>query len=788
MAISQWLLAKVKIHITTQTLKLNTGKSIMKVSKIAIALMLTSSCTTFAQEVTNTQEPANEKSSKAKATTNKQVEVISIFGQRNELETAIGSAFVLSEEQLELNEFDDIHRVLQTVPGVYIREEDGYGLRPNIGLRGATSERSSKIALMEDGILIAPAAYAAPAAYYFPLISRMTQVEVFKGPAAIKYGPNTVGGAINMVSRSIASVDDGRQAEIDLAYGETNYQKAHGFYSESYDIENIGELGFLLEGITIKSDGFKDLDTNGGASKGANSDTGFDKSEVIFKANYIPSNTEHYQFWQFKMGYGEEVSHETYLGLTDDDFAQAPTRRYVASENDKMDWEHYQFQVSHYIELNSATSLYTQAYRRDFDRDWDRFNSFNTNRSMATILTSPNTGINALYMQVLTGERDTLTQQERLLFTLNDRKFYSQGIESKLFWDGRWLAADLALDFGLRLHQDQVARNHRQDEYAMQGGHLALIGNRRTITHNKDTATALASYANANLDFGQLNLSAGVRVEYIEGEAINYHLETGSEASKTTNNTTVVMPGFGAFYKITEQWGALFGINKGYVPNSPGQDDNIDPEESWNYEFGLRYSDSSTKAELIGFYNDYSNLKGNCTFSNGCLDELGQEFNAGEVDIYGVEASLNTRFTVSDSLELPINIAYTFTQSEFQNSFQSSFSQWGNVSAGDELPYLPENQLSVEVALAHEHWQVSLLFKYVEKMLEAAGTATELAGYYTDDIGQVDFSSWYQVNDAIRIYGKVDNLTDDTVIVSRRPFGARSGKPRQVIVGIKYTF
>jgi Fe(3+) dicitrate transport protein len=756
----------------------------MRLSKLALSLMLTCSCATFAQEARNAQEIQSQQNNNRTKTTNKQIEVISIFGQRNELETAIGSAFVLSEEQLELNEFDDIHRVLQTVPGVYIREEDGYGLRPNIGLRGATSERSSKIALMEDGILIAPAAYAAPAAYYFPLISRMTQVEVFKGPAAIKYGPNTVGGAINMVSRSVVSVDDGRQAEVDLAYGETNYQKAHGFYSESYDIESIGELGFLLEGITIKSDGFKDLDTNGGASK----DTGFDKSEVIFKANYIPSDTEHYQFWQFKMGYGEEVSHETYLGITDEDFSQSPIRRYVASANDKMDWEHYQFQISHYIELSGATSLYTQAYRRDFDRDWDRFNSFNTNRSMATILTSPDTGVNALYMQVLTGERDTLTQQERLLFTLNDRKFYSQGIESKLFWDTRWLDADLAIDLGVRLHQDQVARNHRQDEYAIQGGQLALIGNRETITLNEDTATAFATYANANLDFGQLNLSAGVRVEYIEGEAINFDLDTGLEESRSTNNTTVVMPGFGAFYKITEQWGALFGVNKGYVPNSPGQDDSIDPEESWNYEFGLRYSDTSTKAELVGFYNDYSNLKGNCTFSNGCLDELGQEFNGGEVDVYGVEASLNTRFNVSDSIELPINIAYTHTQSEFQNSFKSSFSQWGNVNEGDELPYLPENQLSVEVALAHENWQVSLLFKYVEKMLEAAGTATELEGYYTGDIQQVDLSSWYQVNDAIRIYGKIDNLTDDTVIVSRRPFGARSGKPRQAIVGMKYTF
>lgn len=750
----------------------------MKISKIAIALMLTCSGVTFAQD------QLAEKEKQANQETNKQIEVISIFGQRNQLETAIGSAFVLSEEQLALNEFDDIHRVLQSIPGVYIREEDGYGLRPNIGLRGATSERSSKIALMEDGVLIAPAAYAAPAAYYFPIISRMTQVEVFKGPSAIKYGPNTVGGAINMVSRSVATLDEGRQAEIDLAYGETNYQKAHGFYSESYDIENIGELGFLLEGISIKSDGFKELDANGGPSK----DTGFDKNEVIIKANFTPSGTDKYQFWQLKMGYGGEVSHETYLGLTDADFAQSSTRRYAASENDKMDWEHYQFQLSHYIELSGEASVYTQAYRRDFDRDWDRLNSFNTNRSMATILTSPDTGINALFMEVLKGERDTLTSQERLLFTLNDRKFYSQGVESKLFWDTHWLDADLAMDFGVRLHQDQVARNHRVDEYAMQSGHLALIGNRETITLNEDTATALATYANANLDFGQFNVSAGLRIEYIEGEAISYNLDTGAQSSTATNDTTVVMPGLGAFYKITDNLGALFGVNKGYVPNSPGQDESIDPEESWNYEFGLRYSNSNTRAEFVGFYSDYSNLKGNCTFSNGCLDELGQEFNGGEVDVYGVEASANLSIDITKDLSLPINIAYTFTQSEFQNSFQSSFSQWGNVSKGDELPYLPENQLSIEIALAHENWQASLLFKYVDEMLEAAGTATELEGYKTDNVQQIDFSSWYQLSDSIKLYGKIDNLTDDAVIVSRRPFGARSSKPRQAIVGIKYTF
>ena len=67
---------------------------------------------------------------------------------------------------------------------------------------------------------IAPAPYAAPAAYYFPRIPRMSAVEVSKGPAAIKYGPQTVAGAISMLSEPIPDATGRVGGKLDLLGGD----------------------------------------------------------------------------------------------------------------------------------------------------------------------------------------------------------------------------------------------------------------------------------------------------------------------------------------------------------------------------------------------------------------------------------------------------------------------------------------------------------------------------------------------------------------------------------------
>ena len=147
---------------------------------------------------------------------NNDLEEIVVVGSMEDVSSVPGSGVAIDLEQLERFDYTDLHQILGSVPGVYIREEDGYGLRPNIGIRGAVAERSQKITIMEDGILITPAPYSAPAAYYVPNVSRMQAVEVLKGPSAIRHGPHTVGGAVNLVT---ADVRPSRFAEIDASYG-----------------------------------------------------------------------------------------------------------------------------------------------------------------------------------------------------------------------------------------------------------------------------------------------------------------------------------------------------------------------------------------------------------------------------------------------------------------------------------------------------------------------------------------------------------------------------------------
>ena len=76
------------------------------------------------------------------------LEEIVVIGSTEDVSSVPGSGIALNIEQLERYDHIDLHQIMSVVPGVYTREEDGFGLRPNIGIRGAAAERSQKITIM----------------------------------------------------------------------------------------------------------------------------------------------------------------------------------------------------------------------------------------------------------------------------------------------------------------------------------------------------------------------------------------------------------------------------------------------------------------------------------------------------------------------------------------------------------------------------------------------------------------------------------------------------------------
>lgn len=718
-----------------------------------------------AAEPTEPQQPPVEASAAAPAP-EEEKKFESVVVGTSEARTS-GSVHVLKSSKLERFELDDPHAILQSVPGVYARGEDGFGLRPNVGLRGANPDRSKKVTLLEDGVLFGPAPYSAPAAYYFPLMTRMQSVRVLKGPSAIQHGPQTVGGSVELITRGVPA---GESFGLDVAGGQYLTGKAHGFYGGGNE-----RSGFLIEGVHLRSNGFKELDLGG--------HTGFRRNEWMFKARHVfnPEDESRHSL-QLKLGYSDEDSNETYLGLTDADFAANPLRRYNASRQDHMGWHRTQAVLSHVFE-SGALAVTTTAYRHDFDRTWRKVNRFE-GTDIARVLSDPTSARNAIYYGVLTGQLDSSTPQETLLIGPNHRVFVSQGVQSVARWTTTTGPLSHSLEAGARYHFDSIERHHTEDGFRTVGGELVPDGRpTATTADNLDSTNALALHVTDAISWGRLVVTPGARLEVIRSRSVDSLAGTREDGA-----VEVVMPGLGVYGALTRSLGLFGGVYRGFSPPAPGQGDTVLPEKSINYEAGARWMRRGERLEVVGFFNDYSNLTDVCTFSNGCLDEnLDRQVDAGEAHIYGLEAFAEKTFRPGGGITFPTSVAYTLTRTKLLSDFRSADPQFGNVRAGDELPYVPRHQLFASAGVESARGGVFLSATFIDTMREQAGQGETGPGERTEAQLTFDLNASWNFTREGQLYLNARNLLDNQVIISRRPYGARPNAPRTLLIGLKYS-
>jgi len=680
-----------------------------------------------------------------------------IIGDSEAARKLPGSAAVVDNHQLTVEAATDINQVLKTVPGVYIQEEDGTGLRPNIGIRAAAPGRSQNITLMEDGVLIAPAPYSNPAAYYFPTTLRMSSIEILKGAALLRYGPQTVGGVVNLVSTPIPEQNKGRAMFMLSDEGSTDLHLNYGGKS--------GQWGYLLETVQRNNEGFKDIDRSNG-------DTGFEIEDYVGKLSWEDDRNK----VLFKFQRSLEISDETYTGLTDADFKKDENRRYGLTDNENMDNQHTGINLSHTFKWTDDLSSTFTIYNNKFKRDWFKSGDGEQFIDLA------NAG-DAAAQAVLDGSVDVAG----LEFKHNSREYYSRGIQGNF----NWQLADHNLNFGARIHHDEMDRYQPVEIFDQINGQLINQGIKAgeiSGSNNRiEEADAIALWITDEYQVTErmlLNLS--LRVEDIEtsrNEFATSDRSTLAAADKQrTNDYREYLAGIAASYDLTDNWLALAGYHEGMTPLGGGSADGEEPEKSNNYELGLRFNKGMFHSEAIGFYSDFSNKAEICSLATPCAD--GQTSGAsviGGAVVKGLEFQAGALFTAGN-FYIPVDLMYTHTKAETTN-------ESGAVS-GLKLQSIPENVSSLRIGLEHSSgWNNYVVAKYIDKTCAVLGcNKSNDAFEETDALTTFDFISRYQFDKGPEAFVKVVNVFDKQEIISRSPFGARPNIERTVSVGILYDF
>ncbi len=688
------------------------------------------------------------------ATVTGRLPTVEVVGSSNRLPDIAGSASIIDNKEITQSHAFTVNEALRKMPGINVREEEGIGLRPNIGLRGLNPTRSTKVLLLEDGLPLAYAPYGDNSSYYHPPIERFESIEILKGSEQILFGPQTIGGVLNYITPTPPQEFGGR---VNLSGGNRNY--FNGGLS-------LGGKGMLLNFAHKQSDGSRDNENS-------------EMNDVALKGVF---NLTANQAVTLKASYFGEDSQVSYTGLTDAELRNFGYR-YNPFKNNQFTTDRWGASASHEIAFNDAVVLTTNFYFTHFNREWWRQSSTTTDSQCGVGF------INAR----LAGERvdpDTCNSTQGRL-----RSYYTYGVEPRLLADYTMFGIRNEFQTGVRAHFEM------QDRVQLNGTQPTVRGGQTLAEDNERDVDAYSLFAQNRFFLGQFTLTPGFRVEYVENIRAN-----GINGTEGDDDLAEVIPGVGMTFNPLETLTLFGGVHKGFAP--PRTEDligtsglsatftDVDAEESLNAELGFRAEPlPGARVESTLFRNDFDNQIMVGSIAGGSTP-LAQ----GETLYEGLELflRLDSHALMSTRHNVYLQAAYTWLPTAEQTTAVTEVASGTvvqNSRPGLRLPYAPENLSTTTLGITLENG-LDLRLEAVYVGSQYADFAnTEAASF--DGNGQVGLIKSNLIFNAAATYPlqrwgaslflTAKNLADRDYVVDRTR-GIRVGMPLLVQGGVEFAF
>lgn len=696
-----------------------------------------------------------------------------------------GSVSIVNSAQLVRQQPMSGNEVFRNITGIHVVEEEGAGLRTNIGIRGLDPDKSRSVLMLEDGIPVALAPYGEPEMYFTPNIDRMSGVEVLKGNGSILFGPQTIGGVINYLTADAPAESSGK---LSFKTGEFGYNNSQLFYGNT-----VGNTGFSINYSRKQAENF-------GPTRFLLHDF-----NAKLQTHFSPVSQ-----LMVKLGVYDENSNSTYVGLTQSMYDKGDMDDLRLAPDDALDIRRYAISANHKYLLSEGLQLSTSVFGYTTTRNWNRQDftySATASNLTGVVHGTPDGNQGAIYLRNTTGQRN--------------RQFEVTGAEPRLEYRYQIGERMAKMDAGVRYLYE---RAFEQRVNGTKAG--ALSGN---IQEDEiRTGYALSGYLQNKFMLNEkLSVTAGIRSESIWYEREIMRINNRDTLIVAKSDVTSLIPGAGLNYNISDRVGVFAGIHRGFAPprtkdaiSNSGEDLQLEAEKSWNSELGVRSNFGSLEIEMTAFHMDFSNQVIPVSESSGGAGS--GYINGGRTLHYGLESSLRLGFNDI----LPANwlghlyVGGTYVHSEFSSDrfvLQKTAITPGlenvylNVK-GNRTPYAPELTLAggiqVEIPAGVG---LSITGNYIGSQYTDVLNTENVYDWMATDAADSDYG-YVQANTNGRI-GKLDayfitnlnvwynhaasglgfnftvkNITNERYIVTRRPQGIRAGLPRFISAGITYSF